>query len=100
MFSFKYLNNSFNSKGSIGLKNKKYNFFVNSSKINLDFLNIFLKKYGITNIEGSATLNLHLQDTGNKGYFNLNNFGLNYDDIYINLNNLNSTIKLDKQLLL
>ncbi|WP_294707699.1 translocation/assembly module TamB domain-containing protein [uncultured Fusobacterium sp.] len=98
-FSFKYLNNSLNSKGNIGLKNQKYNFFVDSSKINLDFLNIFLKKYGITNIEGDATLNLQLQDTGNKGYFKLNNFGLNYDDIYIDLNNLNSTIKLDKQLL-
>ena len=58
-----------------------------------------MKKYGITNIEGDRTLNLQLQDTGNKGYFKLNNFGLNYDDIYIDLNNLNSTIKLDKQLL-
>lgn len=98
-FSFKYLNNSFNSNGNIGLKNQTYNFFMNSSKINLDFLNIFLKKYGITNIGGEATLNLQLQDTGNKGYFNLNNFGLNYDDIYIELKNLNSIIKLDKQLL-
>lgn len=98
-FSFKYLNNSFNSNGKIGLKNQKYNFSMNSSEINLDFLNIFLKKYGITNIEGNATLNLHLQDTGNKGYFNLNKFGLKYEDIYIDLKNLNSTIKLDKQLL-
>lgn len=98
-FSFKYLENSFNSKGNIGLKNKKYNFLLNTSKINLDFLNIFLKKYGITNVGGEATLNLQLQDSGNSGYFALNNFGLNYDDIYIKLQNLDSMIKLDKQLL-
>lgn len=98
-FSFKYLDNSFFSKGSIGLENKKYRFLVNSSKINLDFLNIFLEKYGITNIEGIATFNLDLKDDGNSGYFNLNKFGLDYKDFYIDLQDFNSTIRLDKKLL-
>lgn len=96
-FSFKYLDNSFYSKGDITLDNKKYNFLVNSSKINLDFLNIFLEKYGITNIEGIAAFNLDLKDDGNSGYFNLKNFGMKSKDFFIDMNNFNSTIKLDKK---
>lgn len=96
-FSFKYLDNSFYSKGDIILESKKYNFLVNSSKINLDFLNIFLEKYGITNIEGIAAFNLNLKDDGNSGYFNLRNFGMKSKDIFIDMNNFNSTIRLDKK---
>ncbi|MHD0317964.1 translocation/assembly module TamB domain-containing protein [Fusobacterium sp. THCT1E2] len=96
-FSFKYLDNSFYSKGDVTLENKKYNFLVNSSKINLDFLNIFLEKYGITNIEGIAAFNLDLKDDGNSGYFNLMNFGMKSKEFFINMNNFNSTIKLDKK---
>lgn len=96
-FSFKYLDNSFYSKGDITLENKKYNFLVNSSKINLDFLNIFLEKYGITNIEGIASFNLNLKDDGNNGYFNLMNFGMKSKEFFIDMNSFNSTIKLDKK---
>lgn len=96
-FSFKYLENFFYSKGDVTLENKKYNFLVNSSKINLDFLNIFLEKYGITNIEGIAAFNLDLKDDGNSGYFNLMNFGMKSKEFFINMDNFNSTIKLDKK---
>ncbi|WP_022819254.1 hypothetical protein [Fusobacterium russii] len=93
--SFKYLENQILAKGKYNLKSKKYNFNLKTPDIvNLNFLNRVLKDKGIKDIEGSAQLNLDLNNEGLNGNFKLSNFKLNDQKNYIKLSNFNSDIKI------
>ena len=94
-FSFNYLGNTFYSRGNYDLVNNDYLYLANSKEINLKFLNAFLEKYGITNIEGEAAFNLKLNDKRNKGFLKVKNLNLENKDLFLKLKEFNSTILLE-----
>ncbi|MGL4688441.1 MAG: hypothetical protein ACRCVS_07105, partial [Fusobacteriaceae bacterium] len=69
VFKTYYLENTLSSFGNFSLKNKKYNLQLISPKIKLDFLDLFLEKYGINKIKGDAKFDLSISDRGNNGVF-------------------------------
>ena len=62
-FSFKYLDNLFYSNGEYDIVNSRYGYNAQARDINFDFLNIFLEKYGITNIHGFSTFDLKITES-------------------------------------
>ncbi|MGX6590690.1 hypothetical protein [Cetobacterium ceti] len=88
-FKFNYLGNFLTSSGDFNIDNKKYNFTLKSNKIDLSFLEIFLKKYHLGKINGIANLNLTLTENSNKGYLEINNFNLTNEKYGVYLSNLN-----------
>lgn len=93
-FSFRYLENLFYSNGSYNIKNGKYKYNANSKKINLGFLNVFLNKYKIENVNGEGIFDLQLTNDKNSGYLTINNFALEKKDLFLKLKDFNSTIRL------
>lgn len=94
-FSFKYLDNLFYSRGEYDILNSKYIYKAEAKNINLDFLNIFLEKYGLTNIQGISTFNITIRDDRNDGFLKVKNFNLENKDLFLKLERFNSTIKLE-----
>lgn len=92
--SFKYLNNLFYSQGNYDILSKKYMYKGDAKDINLDFLNIFLEPYGITGIKGSSTFSFKLRENENTGFLKIKNFNLENKDLFLKLEQFNSTIKL------
>jgi|GEM_PF-693420 len=97
--SFNYLNNTLRASGNKELKNDGYSFNVQSSRIDLSFLNGLLGRYGVSNISGNSNLNITIENNANRGHFILNDFSINLDKYYVSLKNLNSQINLDGQVL-
>ena len=97
--SFNYLNNTLKASGTKELKGDKYGFNVQSSKIDLSFLNGLLGRYGVSNVNGTSNLNVTIENNANRGHFILNNFSINLDKYYIKLKDLNSQINLNGQVL-
>lgn len=93
-FSFRYLENLFYSTGSYNIKNGNYKYNANSKKINLSFLNIFLNKYKIENINGEGIFDLQLTNDKNSGFLTIKNFVLEKKDLFLKLTDFNSTIIL------
>lgn len=93
-FSFKYLENLFYSKGNYNIENGKYIYSANSKRINLGFLNIFLNKYDIDNINGDAIFDLQLTNYKNSGFLTIKDFNLEKKDLFLKLTDFNSTILL------
>lgn len=95
-FSFRYLNNLFITDGMYNIKDGSYDLVVKSDKINLSFLNIFLNKYKVENINGIASFNIELTKDRNSGFLKISNFGLEKKDLFLKLDDFNSTILLSK----
>lgn len=95
-FSFKYLDNLFYSKGDYDIVNSRYLYEAEAKEINLDFLNIFLEPYGVTNIRGFSTFKIKVSENGNNGFLKIKNFNLENKDFFLKLEEFNSTIKLDR----
>lgn len=99
-FSFKYLDNLFYSKGVYDILNNKYLYEAEANDINLDFLNAFLGNSGVTGIQGSSTFKLRVKDDENSGFLRIKNFKLEKKDLFLKLEEFNSTIRLDRNRLL
>jgi hypothetical protein len=98
-FSITYLQNYLKAEGYKNIKDDKYSLKIESSKINLNLLNVFLEKYGLSNINGIATINVTLENNGNKGFLNIDKFSLNMDKYYLKLDNVSSKINLNKKVI-
>lgn len=94
-FSFKYLDNLFYSNGEYDIVNSRYGYNAQARDINFDFLNIFLEKYGITNIHGFSTFDLKITESKNSGFLKIQNFNLENKDLFLKLEQFNSTIRLE-----
>ncbi|MGK4197845.1 hypothetical protein [Fusobacterium sp. HC1336] len=94
-FSFKYLDNLFHSNGEYDIVNSRYGYNAQARDINFDFLNIFLEKYGITNIHGFSTFDLKITESKNSGFLKIQNFNLENKDLFLKLEQFNSTIRLE-----
>ncbi|MBM6690074.1 hypothetical protein H9X75_03160 [Fusobacterium mortiferum] len=94
-FSFKYLDNLFYSNGEYDIVNSRYGYNAQARDINFDFLNIFLEKYGITNIHGFSTFDLKITESKNSGFLKIKNFNLENKDLFLKLEQFNSTIRLE-----
>lgn len=94
-FSFKYLDNLFYSNGEYDIVNSKYSYKAQARDINFDFLNIFLEKYGISNINGLSTFDLKITESKNSGFLKIQNFNLENKDLFLKLEQFNSTIRLE-----
>lgn len=94
-FSFKYLDNLFYSNGEYDILNSKYLYRAQAKEINLDFLNTFLERYGVTNIKGLSTFNLKITESQNRGFLRIQNFNLENKDLFLKLEQFNSTIRLE-----
>ena len=94
-FSFKYLDNLFYSNGEYDIVNSRYSYNAQARDINFDFLNIFLEKYGITNIHGFSTFDLKITESKNSGFLKIKNFNLENKDLFLKLEQFNSTIRLE-----
>lgn len=94
-FSFKYLDNLFYSNGEYDIVNSRYGYNAQARDINFDFLNIFLEKYGITNIYGFSTFDLKITESKNSGFLKIQNFNLENKDLFLKLEQFNSTIRLE-----
>ena len=94
-FSLGYLGNSFTSNGGYDILTKDYWYFANSPQINMEFLNIFLERYGISDIGGEAEFDLKIKSGKTTGFFNLKNFNLENKDFFLKLERFNSTIRLE-----
>lgn len=94
-FSFKYLDNLFYSKGYYDILNNKYLYDAEANDINLDFLNIFLEGYGIRNVQGFSTFKIRVRENENRGFLRIRNFNLENKDLFLKLEEFNSTIKLE-----
>lgn len=95
--SFNYLSNTLKSSGSKDLKGDKYSFNLQSSKIDLSFLNALLNKFGVSNIKGTSTLDVTIENNANRGHFILDDFSMSMNKYYVNLKELNSRIILNGQ---
>ncbi|MGF6906592.1 translocation/assembly module TamB domain-containing protein [Fusobacterium sp. PH5-44] len=95
--SFNYLNNSLRLSGNKELKSDKYSFNLQSSKIDLSFLNALLNKFGMNNISGTSNLDVTIENNANRGHFILDNFSISMNKYYVNLKELNSRINLNGQ---
>ncbi|MDR3258476.1 MAG: translocation/assembly module TamB [Fusobacteriaceae bacterium] len=98
-FSIMYLQNYLKVDGYKNIKDNKYSLKIEANKINLNLLNVFLEKYGLNNISGMATINVTLENNGNKGFLNIENFSLNMDKYYLKLYNVSSKINLNKKVI-
>lgn len=98
-FSFKYLNNTFFSQGEYDIKLGKYGYQANTSQINLNFLNVFLEQYGITNVEGNVVFDIKLSDNTSRGFLEIKNLNLENKDFFLKLKKFNSTIRLDDNII-
>ena len=76
------------------IKDGSYDLVVKSDKINLSFLNIFLNKYKVENINGVASFNMELTREKNSGFLKISGFGLEKKDLFLKLDDFNSTILL------
>lgn len=98
-FQFNYLGNFLLSKGKYNINSGEYDFSLKSSKIDLGFLEVFLKKYDIEKIDGIANLNLTLSNNENNGYLDINNLNIVSNKYGINLEKLNMKGVLDEKYL-
>lgn len=94
-FSFKYLDNLFYSSGEYDILNSRYLYKAQAREINFDFLNIFLEKYGISGIHGLSTFNLKITESQNSGFLRVQDFSFENKDLFLKLEQFNSTIKLE-----
>lgn len=92
---FKYLGNSLENRGSYSFDNGVYSFSAESSRIDLSFLNILFKRYGIENISGSSKLNLTLGNNSNTGYFSIDNLNVYSKKYGVSLEKLNMSAELN-----
>lgn len=95
-FIVNYKKGTINLEGNYLIKDGKYKFNLKSSNIDLDFFNIILNKYGITNITGVGKIDLEISDLDMLGNINVENFGLNLDKYNLYLSKLNGNIKIEK----
>ncbi|MFA6708154.1 MAG: hypothetical protein WCR79_00425 [Fusobacterium sp.] len=95
-FIINYKDGTINLDGNYLIKDGKYKFNLKSSNIDLDFFNIILNKYGITNINGVGKIDLEISDLDMLGNIDVENFGLNLDKYNLYLSKLNGNIKIEK----
>lgn len=98
-FKFNYLGNYLESRGDYNIENGDYTFNFKSSSIDLSFLNVFLKKYSIDNISGTANLNMTLSNLVNQGFFTINNFQLNSTKYGISIKDMLAEAQLGEKYL-
>ena len=95
-FIVNYKEGTINLDGNYLIKDGKYKFNLKSSNIDLDFFNIILNKYGITNINGVGKIDLEISDLDMLGNIEVENFGLNLDKYNLDLSKLSGNIKIEK----
>lgn len=93
--SFKYLHNKFSSDGEYNITENRYRYYAKSSNIDLDFLNVFLEPYNISDIRGNAEFDLKITDSRNDGFIKIKNLNLEKKDFFLKLQEFNSTIGLE-----
>jgi len=95
--SFLYSKNHLKAHGYQSLRDDRYAFRVESSGSDLRFLNFILADYGLSNISGMTSLDLTLENEGNKGYLQLKDFSMNMDQYHLKLSGVEGRINLDKK---
>ena len=96
-FIVEYEGNSLNAEGEIDLKSLDYYLNVNSSEIDLKFLNVFLYPFGVEDIEGMSTIDLNLKNKKNEGSFVVKGLKAKIPEYGIDIENVDSDIKLDNE---
>lgn len=96
-FVVEYEGNSLKAEGEVDLKSLDYYLNVNSSEIDLKFLNVFLYPFGVEDIEGISTIDLNLKNNKNEGSFVVKGLKGKLPEYGINIESVDSDIKLDNE---
>lgn len=93
-FIISYLENQLIGQGFYDIKNRDYNFDLQSNLIELKKINTKLNESKIKDISGTAQLKLHLNNVGLNGFLKTDNVNLNLDKENIILKDFNSFIDI------
>lgn len=96
-FNVEYEGNTLDAVGRIDLKQFEYYFDISSSEIDLEFLNVFLYPLGVEDLEGMSTIDLTLRNNNSSGSFIVKGFKASIPDYGIDIQNVDSDIKLDNE---
>jgi hypothetical protein len=97
-FSINYLGNNLNAGGTLAFKPFNYDFNISSSEIDLKLLNLFLSPFGVENIDGKSKIDIHLNKSKNSGRFYVENLKGEIPKYNIVIQDVNSDIRLDNDL--
>lgn len=92
--SFNYLENKMEISGNYDIKNSQYLVKVDSKEINLNFLNLLMKKSPMKEIEGEAIIDLTLSNLENSGIFRGERINFLLDESRIKAKDLKFDISL------